>query len=114
MLSTLSTGTAFEIAATTGDAGQLGMAAEFDGYLSDRIGGLIHPIGGAALGGFHRTDLFPGMALGGDRQWDSQFPGFTPSPRWWGYLDQGDAISDCIGDRIPQRYLRPQHFVSQH
>ncbi|MGG6237830.1 hypothetical protein ACQ4N7_04255 [Nodosilinea sp. AN01ver1] len=119
MLRILSTGNAFDIAVTTGDAGQLGMAAEFDGYLtqaSDRIGGLIsdlmHPIFGAVLGDFDRTDLSTGMALGGDRRWDDRFLGSKLSPKWWGYLSQGDCTAYCIS----RRYLRPlsQHSVSQH
>ena len=128
MLRILSTGNAFDIAVTTGDAGQLGMAAAFDGYLSDRIGdliggligGLMHPIGGAALSDFHRTDLSTGTALGGDRRWDDRFLGFKLSPQWWGYLTQGNSPlgRPCqrTGYCVSRRYLRPlsQHSVSQH
>ncbi|PSR18616.1 hypothetical protein C8255_06500 [filamentous cyanobacterium CCP3] len=124
MLRILSTGNAFDIAVTTGDAGQLGMAAEFDGYLSDRMGDLIggltgqlvirlmRSIRGATLGDAHRIDLSVGVALGGDRRWDDRFLGFKLSPQWWRYLPQGD----CTGYRISQRYLCPlsQHSVSQH
>ncbi|MBE9158664.1 hypothetical protein IQ265_17765 [Nodosilinea sp. LEGE 06152] len=128
MLRILSTGTAFDIAATTGDAGQLGMAAEFDGYISDRIGDLLdglmgqlmHPTCGATLGNFDRTDLFKGVALGGDRRWADRFPWFELSLRLRGYLAQGDSPlgRPCqrMGYRISRRYLRPlsQHSVSQH
>lgn len=106
MVRILSTGTAFDIAATTDDAGQLGMAAEFKGYLSGLIDRLMYPICGPALGDFHRTDLSKGVALGGDRRWEDRLLGFKLSPRWWEYLAQSDRIS--------QRYLHPQHSVSQH
>ncbi len=114
MVRILSTGTAFDIATLTGDAGQLGMAAEFDGYFSGLIGDLIdrlmYPICGAALGDFDGTDLSKGVALKGDRRWDDRFLGFKPSPKLWGYV----ALGDRIGPRISQRYLHPQHSVSQH
>ncbi|PSN10725.1 hypothetical protein C7293_27005 [filamentous cyanobacterium CCT1] len=124
MLRILSTGNAFDIAVTTGDAGQLGMAAEFDGYFSDRMGDLIggligrlvirlmHPIWGATLSDAHRIDLSTGFALGGDRRWDDRFLGFKLSPQWRWYLTQGDLIGYCVS----RRYLRPlsQHSVSQH
>ncbi|MBE9110373.1 hypothetical protein IQ273_13210 [Nodosilinea sp. LEGE 07298] len=124
MLRILSTGNAFDIAVTTGDAGQLGMAAEFDGYFSDRMGDLtgglmgrlvvrlMHPICGATLGDARRTDLSTGVALGGDRRWEDRFLGFKPSLKLWGCLAKGDRIGYCVS----QRYLRPlsQHSVSQH
>lgn len=112
MVRILSTGTAFDIATITGDAGQLGMAAEFDGYFSGLIGDLVdrlmYLLCGEALGDFDRTDLSAGVALGGDRRWEDRFLWFKPFPRLWGYLAQSDRTS--------QRYRRPlsQHSVSQH
>ena len=66
MVRILSTGTAMNIAVTTGDVGQLGMVAEFDGYFSGLISRL-RPMDGLALADFDRSDLSKGDALRGDR-----------------------------------------------
>lgn len=103
----LSTGTALNIATTSGDAGQLGMVVGFDGDFMDRISRLVCPVLGATLGDFRRGDRFRGDVrgdhLGGDLYlW------------FWQLLGLTEGLT--LGDR---RYRRPlphfsQHSVSQH
>lgn len=107
MLRILSTGTAMNIAVTTGDAGQLGIVAGFDGYFSGLISRL-RPIGGLALGDFDRSDLFKGDALRGDRLWGDLFLWFRPSLVLMGCLTRGNRLG------WPYPHYFSQHSVSQH
>lgn len=103
MVNILSTGTAMNIAVTTGDAGQLGMVAGFDGYFSGLINRLIHPTDGLVLGDFDGDDRFKGDALRGDRPWADRFLGLWRFLTLTGCLTQGD----CLGWPYP-------HYFSQH
>jgi hypothetical protein len=108
MVSILSTGTAMNIAVTTGDAGQLGMVAGFDGYFSGLISRLIRLVGGLTPSDSDRSDLFKGDALRGDRLWGDLFLWLWPSLALTGCLTRGD----CTGWPYPHYF--PQHSVSQH
>ncbi|MGB3311170.1 MAG: hypothetical protein WA939_01005 [Nodosilinea sp.] len=118
----LSTGNAFTIATDAGDAGQLGMVAGFNGFLSDRISLLLHPIVGAALGNFSGSDpitntLGKGGALRGDRHWGDLQMWFRSFLGLSGCLTKGDRPDGLDFDhRISRRslYSFSQHFVSQH
>lgn len=115
MLRILSTGTAMNIAITTGDAGQVGIVAGFDGYFSGSISRLIHLAGELALGNFDRNDLFRGDALGGDRLWgDSLW--FRPFLMLMGWLALGDSPLGRPCQRLGWFYPHyfSQHSVSQH
>lgn len=107
MLRILSTGTAMNIAITTGDAGQMGIVAGFDGYFNG-LRRLIHPMGGLALDDFDRTDLFKGDALRGDRLWGDLIL----------LLWQSLVLTGCLtrDDRTgwPYPHYFSQHSVSQH
>ncbi len=115
MVRILSTGTALNIAVTTGDAGQMGIVAGFDGHFSDLISRLIHPVGELALGESDRNDLFKGDALGGDRLW-GDFLWFRPFLVLAECLAQGDAPLGRPRQRLGWFYPRyfSQHSVSQH
>ncbi|WP_017297589.1 hypothetical protein [Nodosilinea nodulosa] len=104
----LSTGTAFTIATTTGDAGQLGMVAEFSGYFSGLISRLICPmIGGGALGDRCEADLSPGKAL-----WNDLVLWFWPFLGLAGWFGLGDGLGKPdFDDCARRRYL---HYFSQH
>ncbi|MBW4461101.1 MAG: hypothetical protein KME47_12815 [Nodosilinea sp. WJT8-NPBG4] len=107
MLRILSTGTAMNIAVTTGDAGQLGIVAGFDGYFSGLISRL-RPMGGLALGDSDRSDLSKGDALGGDCLWGDCSLWFRLSL----------VLMQCLtwGDRMgwPYPHYFSQHSVFQH
>lgn len=113
----LSTGTAFNIATTTGDAGQLGMVAEFSGYFSGLIGRLIHPIIGGFLGDRAGIGLSRETALKGDRLGRDLVLWFRPFLRLAGWFSptNWDHCPD-LGDYARRRYLHYffQHSVSQH
>ncbi|MBD2109454.1 hypothetical protein [Nodosilinea sp. FACHB-13] len=116
MLRILSTGTAMNIAVTTGDAGQMGMVAGFAGYFSGLISRLIRSMGGLALGDFDRRDLFKGDALRGDRLWGDLFLWFRPSLVLMGCLTRGDSPLGKSCQRLswPYPHYFSQHSVSQH
>lgn len=128
MVNILSTGTAMNIAVTTGDAGQLGMVAGFDGYfigpINRLISRLIHPMGELALGNFDGSDLFKGDALGGDlpqaklrqRLWGDRFLWFRPCFALVGCLPEDDSPLGRPCQRLgwPYPHYVSQHFVSQH
>ncbi|MEA5449191.1 hypothetical protein VB780_11470 [Leptolyngbya sp. CCNP1308] len=106
MVNILSTGTAMNIAVTTGDAGQLGMVAGFDGYFNGLITRLIHPMDGLVLGdsdGDDPSDLLKGDALRGDRLWGDLLLSL------WRFL----GLVGCLtgGDRLGRPY---PHYFSQH
>ncbi|MBD1916127.1 MULTISPECIES: hypothetical protein [Cyanophyceae] len=107
MVRILSTGTAMNIAITTGDAGQLGIVAGFDGYLSGLISRL-RPMRGLALGDSDRSDLFKGDALGGDRLWGVRFLWCRLSLVLMGCLAKGDRMG------WPSPHYFSQHSVFQH
>ncbi|MBD2112009.1 MULTISPECIES: hypothetical protein [Cyanophyceae] len=115
MLRILSTGTAMNIAVTTGDAGQLGIVAGFDGYFSGLISRL-RLIGGLALGNSDRSDLFKGDALRGDCLWGDLFLWFRPSLVLMGCLAKGDSPLGKPCQRLgwPYPHYFSQHSVSQH
>ncbi|MBD1873597.1 hypothetical protein H6F75_08890 [Nodosilinea sp. FACHB-131] len=110
MVRILSTGTAMNIATTTGDAGQMGVVAGFDGYFSGLISRL-RPIGGLALGDADRSDLFKGDALGGDRLWGDCFFWFRPALVLMGCLTRGDSPLGRPCQRMDWPY---PHYFSQH
>lgn len=120
MVNILSTGTAMNIAVTTGDAGQLGMVAGFDGYFSGPIyrliSRLIHPMGGLALGNFDGIDLFKGDALRGDRLWADRVLWLWQSLVLTGCLALGDSPLGRPCQRLgwPYSHYFSQHSVSQH
>lgn len=107
MVRILSTGTAMNIAITTGDAGQLGIVAGVYGYFSGLISRL-RPMGGLALGDADRSDLFKSDALGGDRLWGDRFLWFRLSLGLTRCLAKGDRLS------WPYPHYFSQHSVSQH
>lgn len=107
MVRILSTGTAMNIAVTTGDVGQLGMVAGFDGYFS----GLIRLMGELALGDFGRSDLLKGDALGGDRLWRDLFLGSWQFLVVTGCLALGDSPLGRLCQRMGWFY---PHYFSQH
>jgi hypothetical protein len=108
MVCILSTGTAMNIAVTTGDAGQLGMVAGFDGYFSGLISQLIRPVGKFALGDSDRNDLFKGDALWGDRLWGDLVLTLWQSLALTGCLTRGNYL----GWFYPHYFS--QHSVFQH
>ncbi len=110
MLRILSTGTAMNIALTTGDAGQMGIVAGFDGYFSGLISRL-RPIGELALGDFDRSDLFKGDALRGDRLWADLFLWLGQSLVLTGCLTRGDSPLGRPCQRLSWLY---PHYFSQH
>jgi hypothetical protein len=71
------------VAAATGDAGQLGMAAGFKGCVISLL--IDRP------GDFRRTDLFQGNGFGGDRVRGDVLGG----DRLWGSLSLG--FRHCLG-----------------
>ncbi|MBW4483551.1 MAG: hypothetical protein KME14_13490 [Tildeniella torsiva UHER 1998/13D] len=111
MVNILSTGTAMNIAVTTGDAGQLGMVAGFDGYFSGLISRLIHPMDGLALGDSDGGDLFKGDALRGDRLWRGLFLGLWRFLTLAGCLNRGDSPLGTPCQRLGWPY---PHYFSQH
>ncbi|PZV01653.1 MAG: hypothetical protein DCF32_16045 [Leptolyngbya sp.] len=116
MLRILSTGTAMNIAITTGDAGQMGIVAGFDGYLSGLISRLIHLVGELALGDFDRNDLFKGDALGGDRLWGDLVLSLWQSLVLTGCLTRGASLFGKPCQRLgwPYPHYLSQHSVFQH
>ena len=111
----LSTGTALNIATTSGDAGQLGMVVGFNGVFLGRISLLVCPWLGATLGDCRRGDRFKGD-IRGDRPWGLQLGDQLGNLSLWFWQFLG--LTECLtlGDR---RYRRPllhfsQHSVSQH
>lgn len=108
MVRILSTGTAMNIAVTTGDAGQLGIVAGFAGYFSGLIRRSIRLAGGLTLGDFDRSDLSKGDALRGDRLRGDLSRGLWQSLVVAGCL----ALGDCTGWPYPHYFS--QHSVSQH
>ncbi|MFQ4136874.1 hypothetical protein PGN35_011195 [Nodosilinea sp. PGN35] len=115
MVRILSTGTALNIAVTTGDAGQLGMAAEFDGYFSGPIyhltGRLIsrvsHLFGGLVRGNFDGSDRSKWDAPRGDRPRADLILGLWPS------LTPRACLS--LGERLwPYPHYFSRHSVYQH
>ncbi|MGF1520444.1 MAG: hypothetical protein ACFCVB_21965 [Nodosilinea sp.] len=112
----LSTGTALNIATTSGDAGQLGMAVGFDGGFLGRISLLVCHWLGATLGDFPRGDRFRGDFHRGDLPWGLRLGAQLGDLYLWFWQFLG--LTECLtlGDR---RYRRPlphfsQHSVSQH
>lgn len=104
----LSTGTAFNVAAAAGDAGQLGMVVGFDGNFLGRISLLMGHLMGTTLGDFRRSDRCRGLVGQGNRLWEDLCLWFRPS--------LGLAGCDRLGDRRSRRPLSlcSQHPMSQH
>ncbi|WOD40669.1 hypothetical protein [Nodosilinea sp. E11] len=102
MVRNMSTGTAFNTAAASGNAGQLSMVAGFDGLMG-RISRLIHFRRGIALGSFLTPDRARNNARRSDHLLGRDRLG------WLGDRRIGFRI-DFVG-----QYFHPfcQHFVSQ-
>lgn len=98
----LSTGTALNIAPTSGDAGQLGMAVGFDGDFMGRISLLGCFWLGDTLDDFRRSDRFKGDVSRGNRIWGDLYLWF------WQFLGFTGCLA--LGDR---NYRRPLHYFSQ-
>jgi hypothetical protein len=123
----LSTGTTMTVAAATGDAGQLGMAAGFERYSISLL--ITHRDtfhGGAFRGGaFHGTDLCRGDGfrgdLGrgalcrGDRFWGDLSLGFRQFLGLGATPGHGLSAFSRPGAYLSGRYWHPffQHFVFQ-
>lgn len=122
----LSTGTTMTVAAATGDAGQLGMAAGFERYFISLLitsRGIFR--GGAFHGAFHGTDLCRGDGfrgdLGGadlcrgDRLWGDLFLGFRQFLGLGTTPGHGLSAFCRPGAYLSGRYWHPfcQHFVFQ-
>ena len=107
----LSTGTALNIAITSGDAGQLGMAVGFDGGFRGRISLLVCPRLGASLGDFRRGNLFKRDPHRGDRPWSAQSGAQLGDLYLWFWQFLGLTGCLALGDR---RYRRPLHYFFQH
>lgn len=122
----LSTGTTMTVAAATGDAGQLGMAAGFERYFISLLitsRGIFR--GGAFHGAFHGTDLCRGDGfrgdLGGadlcrgDRLWGDLFLGFRQFLGLGTTPGHGLSAFSRPGAYLSGRYWHPffQHFVFQ-
>ena len=112
----LSTGTALNIATTSGDAGQLSMAVGFDGGFRGRISLLVCPRLGDILGDFRRGNLSKGDPHRGDRPWCVQSGAQLGDLYLWFWQFLGLTGCLALGDR---RYRRPLHYffpqsVSQH
>ncbi len=118
----LSTGTTMTVAAATGDAGQLGMAAGFERYF---ISLLITSRGIFRGGAFHGTDLCRGDGfrgdLGGvdlcrgDRLWGDLYLWFRPFLGLGTTPGHGLSAFCRPGAYLSGRYWHPffQHFVFQ-
>jgi hypothetical protein len=118
----LSTGTTMTVAAATGDAGQLGMAAGFERYF---ISLLITSRGIFRGNAFHGTDLCRGDGfrgdLGGvdlcrgDRLWGDLFLGFRQFLGLGATPGHGLSAFSRPGAYLSGRYWHPffQHFVFQ-
>ncbi len=107
----LSTGNALNIAPTSGDAGQLGMAVGFDGGFRGRINLLVCPRLGATLGDFRRGDLLKRDNHRGDRPWSAQLGAQLGDRYLWFWQFLGLTGCLALGDR---RYRRPLHYFFKH
>ncbi len=117
----LSTGTTMTVAAATGDAGQLGMAAGFERYLISLLitsRGIFR--GGAFHGAFHGIDLCRGDGVRGDlclgdRLWGDLFLGFRQFLGLGTTPGHGLSAFCRPGADLSGRYWHPffQHFVFQ-
>ena len=118
----LSTGTTMTVAAATGDAGQLGMAAGFERYF---ISLLITSRGIFRGSAFHGTDLCRGDGVRGDlggvdlcrgdRLWGDLFLGFRPFLGLGATPGHGLSAFSRPGADLSGQYWHPffQHFVFQ-